>query len=190
MSFVVTSSPVIEPISLSEAKAHLKVEVSADDTLINALVQAAREASEEYLNLRLITQTVEQRIDAFPTYMTNYQIFLDAQPVQSISSIIYKNEAGDDVTLSTDQYDLDRFSVLHSVYAKSSVTWPIAIDEKNAVKLTYVAGFGDTSASVPALIKQAMLLMLTHWYENRSDTVRKMPTQSQWCLYKFRKIHF
>ena len=92
MSYKVTIQPTEEPLTLTEAKAHLKVEVTADDTLITALIQAAREEAEQYLNLKLITQTVTEKLDCFPTYDDDNIILLSAAPVVSVTSVNIKTK--------------------------------------------------------------------------------------------------
>ena len=42
--------PAVEPVTVAEAKAHLRVDISDDDTYIGTLITAAREWCEEYLD--------------------------------------------------------------------------------------------------------------------------------------------
>lgn len=189
MSYKVTIQPTEEPLLLDDVKAHLKVEVTADDTLITALIQAAREEAEQYLNLKLITQTVTEKLSCFPTYADDNMILLSAAPVVSVGSVKYQDEEDTQQTLSTDIYGLDNFDLTHNIYLKNNQSWPTVLDEKNAVELIYVVGYGGAD-DVPQLIKQAMLLMIGYWYENRTDKVRKMPTQAQWCLDNYRNYTF
>ena len=62
-----TTEAVIEPVTLAEAKAHLRVDISDDDTYISALIKGAREWVEDYLDCSLITQQFTVRMDNFPT---------------------------------------------------------------------------------------------------------------------------
>ena len=102
--YKVTTQPAEEPLTLTEAKTHLKVEVTADDSLITALIQAAREEAEQYLNLKLITQTVTEKLDCFPSYEETNLILLSAAPVVSVESVKYQDEDDTQQTLSTDRY--------------------------------------------------------------------------------------
>lgn len=187
--YKVTTQPAEEPLTLTEAKTHLKVEVTADDSLITALIQAAREEAEQYLNLKLITQTVTEKLDCFPSYEETNLILLSAAPVVSVESVKYQDEDDTQQTLSTDIYGLDNYGLTDNIYLKNNKSWPTVLDEKNAVEIIYVVGYGSAS-DVPQLIKQSMLLMIGYWYENRTDKVRRMPTQAQWCLDKYRNYTF
>ena len=71
------------------------------------------------------------------------------------------------------------------VIPKLDYSWPSTVDHPEAVKVAYQAGFGAANV-VPKGIKQAMLLMIGHWYENRQDSIRKMPTQAEWLLRRYR----
>lgn len=161
----VTTEPAAEPISLDEAKLHLRVDHSADDSLIGILIQTAREIVEAHTNRSLITQTRVIKLDNFPCLGT---IRLTHGPVQSLS-ITYYDQDDASQTLASSEYWEDFDSNIPRVVVKTS--WPATEDKPNAVTITYVAGYGDDSDSVPAAIKQAMLLILGHLYENRQQVI-------------------
>lgn len=162
----VTSEPAVEPISPTEAKLHLRVDHSADDSLIGILIQTAREIVEAHTNRSLITQTRVIKLDNFPCLGT---IRLTHGPVQSLTSITYYDQDDVSRTLASSDYWEDFDSNISRVVVKTS--WPATEDKPNAVTITYVAGYGDDSDSVPAAIKQAMLLILAHLYENRQQVI-------------------
>lgn len=162
MSLRLSSAPATEPVTLTEAKNHLRVDISNDDDLITALIQASREWIEKYTNSVLITQTWEyQRDYGFP------HIFrLAKNPVQSVSSITYTDGDGVTQTVTASDYVLDENQWPARVYEACSASWPTTRVERNAVKVTFVAGYG-AAADVPSPIKAAILLMVGHLYENR-----------------------
>lgn len=162
----VTSEPASEPISSSEAKLHLRVDHSSDDTLIGVLIKAAREIVESHTNRSLITQTRVIKLDNFPCFDT---IRLTHGPVQSVTSIAYSDEDDASQTLSSSLYWTDLDSNIPRIVVKNS--WPGTYDKPNAVTITYVSGYGDDSTDVPAPLRQAMLLILSHLYENRSNVI-------------------
>ena len=92
----VSTAPSSEPITLAEAKLYLRVDTTADDALITALITAARETVERYTSRALVTQTITQVLDCFP----GFGFRLAVHPVQSITSITYKDSNGSDQTLA------------------------------------------------------------------------------------------
>lgn len=165
MSVKLITAPATEPVSLAEAKTHLRVTSSDDDTLITALIAAARDAVEHELQRSLITQTWEKALDMFPD-----AIELPHPPVQSITSLKYLDVDGVEQTLSSASYTLDTASDSAPAWLTPAYGygWPDTYEEVNAVKVRYVAGWADATA-VPQPIKQWMLLNIGHWYENRES---------------------
>lgn len=161
----VTDGPDVEPISQDEAKLHLRVDHSADDDLIDILIQAARETVEAHTNRSLITQTRVIKLDNFPFGVLK----LTHGPVQSLTSIDYTDSDEANQTLDSDEYWKDLDSNIPRIKAKTS--WPATFDKPNAVTITYVAGYGDAGTDVPAKLRQAMLLIIGHLYENRQQVI-------------------
>ena len=138
---------------------------ATDDELIASLITAAREYCEDYTSRALATQTLEAYADAFPC---KDRFELPMPPLQSVESVKYKNSAGTETTLTegTDYLVDDESAVAQIVlpYGKSwpSFTpWPV-----NPVKVRFTAGYADGNPA-PKTIKQAMLMLIGHWYVNR-----------------------
>lgn len=162
----VTTEPATEPISLAEAKTHLRVDLSDDNDLITLLIQVAREAVENRTGRSLIEQTRTLKLDYFPC---SSKIILPHGPVTSITSITYYDSTETPVILSSGDYWTDFTSGIPYVKIKNS--WPSTFDMPNAVTIVYVAGYGDSSTSVPAQLRQAMFLILGHLYQNRESVI-------------------
>jgi len=159
----------VEPISLVEAKAHLKVDVTADDDYITALITAARQRLEIDAGLAIITQTLEMGLDCFP--MDGSPIKLKRPLLQSITSIIYVDSDGVDITWDSSEYRMDLASKPARITPAYGYSYPVAIAVTGAVKIRYVAGYGDAGTDVPKDLIRAMLMLIGHWYENREDVV-------------------
>ena len=154
-----------EPVTVDEAKTHMRVDIDDDDDLIGVLVGAAREYAETVLNRRLLTETKTQYFDAFANEME-----LKKPPLQSVTGISYVDTDGDDQDLDEDTYDVDinvEPRVIRLAYDQS---WPDIRNTPNAVTVTYVAGYGDAT-DVPDSIKQMILMLVAHWYENREASL-------------------
>lgn len=161
------TAPSVEPLTVAEAKTHLRVRHDDEDTLISSLILSARQRVEEVGGLALTTQTWELALDAFP----NGTILLPRSPLQSVTSITYTDTNGDSQTVSSDDYTVDTRSRPGLVHLAFGQTWPATRDIPNAVVVRYVAGFGDDATDVPAPVRQALLLELGTLYAHREDVV-------------------
>ena len=184
-TYKVTTGPASEPISTSEAKTYLKVDNSTDDSLITALIQAARESCEKYLQMALISQTITERFNGFQ----NYGLRLSISPLISVTSVSYLDSGGGSQTLSTDYYGVADYEKPPLIYLKYGQTWPVVYSQQDAVTVVYLAGYAD-AAAVPALIKTAMYMILSEWYNNRQDSIRNLPTAAQFFLDQYRIMYF
>jgi uncharacterized phiE125 gp8 family phage protein len=164
----VVTEPGAEPIATADAKAHIRVDISDDDTYIGTLIKAARVAAEMITNRTLITTSLRLTYDRFPC-----RIKLLYGPIQSVTHIKYYDTAGVQQTLSASNYQVDTESDPgRIVVAQTAAAWPSLQSGKiNAVEVEYVAGYGTAGANVPQDIIHAMMLMIGHWYENREQVI-------------------
>ena len=94
-------------------------------------------------------------------------IYLPRPPLQSVTSIVYTDSEGAHYTVDADSYIADTASELGSIVLSYGASWPsVTLRPTAGVEITYVAGYGD-AASVPQRAKQAILLLVGHWYEQR-----------------------
>lgn len=166
MGLVRTVDPATEPVSLTEAKDHLRVEFADDDTLISSLIGTARMYCERWHHRAYITQSFKLTLDCFPSKRS---IVLLRPPIQSVSSITYYDQNGVQQTLDSSKYSVDTVSEPGRVcLAPGESDWPSTqADRKgDTVEITFVAGYGDPE-DVPQDIRTAVLMMLGHLYENR-----------------------
>lgn len=165
MSLIVITAPATEPVTLAEARLHLKVDSTDDDTLISALITAARQQAEHRTGRALITQTLEKVLDAFPS-----DIELPMPPAIAITSVKYINTSGTEQTLDTDQYSLDKDSEPGWLTPAYGVAWPATYSVPNAVRVRYTAGYG-AAAAVPQSIKSWMLMAIGTMYDHRATMI-------------------
>lgn len=169
-SLSVVTEPAAEPVSVAEAKAHLRVDTSDDDAYIGTLIAAAREWVQAYLDRALVTQQLTVKMDTFPD-----EIELPRPPVASggtltATTVTYTLASGSTTAMSASDYRVDREAtpgVVRTVYAG---TWPTHLADSNAVSVTWWAGYGDAS-DVPAAIRHAMLMLVSHWYDGARSGV-------------------
>lgn len=182
MAWKVTTAPVNEIWTLSEVKNYLKVDTSADDTLITTLIQGAREIAERYLNQALITQTITEKLDR----LNHPTIYLSVSPVIAVSSFQYANSENTTATFAATDYVVDTFSKPARLSIGFGKTWPTLYGNINDVSIIYTAGYSSQSSGVPMQIRQAILMIIADSYDNREDYVKKMPTASEYLLDQYR----
>lgn len=193
------TAPAIEPVTLTQAKAHLRVDFADDDTLITTLIIVARQAVEEFLGRALITQTWQVFYDKFPDFFYGYrndcditsasqqlpvnyyqnrvrrarEIELLKPPLQSVTHV--KTYANDDTvtTFSTSSYQVSVYGGLTPtrgrVTLRDGVTFPFFTRNADGIEIQFIAGYGDAASDVPEQIIQAMLLIIGKLYEDRGD---------------------
>jgi uncharacterized phiE125 gp8 family phage protein len=160
------TAPAAEPVSVSEAKTHLRVDISADDTLIGNYITAARQYVEEHLRRALVTQTWELVLDYWPG---RGKMRFPFPPLQSVTSVTYYDEDGNAAVYASSNYIVDTVAEPGAIVLKTSKTWPtVTLQEVNGIRVRYVAGYG-AAAAVPQPIKSAILLLVGTLYENRED---------------------
>lgn len=163
-ALVVVAAPTIEPVTLAEAKAHLRVTATAEDALIDSYIATARQHLDGqygWMGRAFCSQTWDYKLDAFPSV-----IHPPLAPVQSVTSIKYLDTAGAEQTLATTEYRADLASEPARITEAYGKTWPSTYDVTHAVTARIIAGW-TTVALVPEPIKLAVKLLVAHWYANR-----------------------
>lgn len=180
------TAPASEPLSLAEAKAHLRIESADDDSLISALIAAARQAAEAHMRRALITQTWRLTLDGFPaaprpwwdgerqgadmpgasTSGHGSVIEMPRPPLVSVTSVTAYDDADNATVASASSYFVDADAEPGRVVLRSGQTWPVAGRVANGVEVLFVAGYGAASA-VPQAIRQGMLMLIGALFENR-----------------------
>lgn len=167
MALTLVDEPIKEPVSLVEARDHCRVDTDVEDAYINTLITVARRTVEFIRNEALVTQTWNLLLDAWPEGDT---LRIPKPPLQSVSSITYKDTDGDAATFATANYIVDTDKVPGEVVLAHGQSWPgTALYPTSPITVQFVAGYGDTANDVPEEVRQAMLLMIGHWYENREE---------------------
>lgn len=167
MALVLVTGPTQEPLTLEEAKLHLRVDHTDDDAYIAMLIITARNMVENHTGRALLTQTWDYTLSDFPR---RGFITLPLAPLQSVTSITYYDTAGAGTVYGTSNYQVDAYGAPGRVALGYGLSWPsTTLRTANGVVIRFVAGYASTGA-VPQDIKHAMLLIIGHFYENREDT--------------------
>jgi hypothetical protein len=196
MPLIQVTPPATEPVSLIEAKEHLRVDGNDDDMLILSLIAAARQYAELICRRVFITQTWKLALDAFPspasalsgaTYygqnwsiapgpvmmerqggVTGYEIIPGLPTMQSVQSVKYIDLDGAQQTLAPSLYKTDVVSPMGRIVPAYGTSWPSTRMEINAVEVVFTSGYG-APIDVPQGIKNWMLIRIATLYENREE---------------------
>jgi len=164
----VVTGPTSEPVTLAEAKRQLflaESDTSQDAELVNR-IQAAREQWEHDTDSHMLTQTLSVTLEQFG----GREIYLPGRPIQSVTHLKYYDDSNVLQTFSSALYSLNKPE--REIELNWNSTWPTTYIRWDAVTVTYVAG-NASLAAVPAITKQAMLLLIAYnQYGNRGDNDR------------------
>lgn len=149
------------PITLDEAKAHLKVETTDEDALISGLIDAAALAIETQTGIVCASRS---KTFYFPTF--GVRLVLPCAPITAVTAVTYVDALGVQQTLVSDQYRLRTFAGVPSLSPAFGVTWPATDSVDGAVSVTVTAGHASNDDIDPR-IKTAAKLLIGHWFRNR-----------------------
>jgi uncharacterized phiE125 gp8 family phage protein len=165
MPLILTAGPSAEPVTLAEAKAHLRVDDAAEDALIASLIVTSRLHVEAAMALALMTQSWSWYLDAWPP---GRALELPLRPVGGIAALRLYDDTGAAITLDPAGYLLDDARLHPRLVRLGAPVWPRPGRIANGIEIAFIAGFGAAAADVPAPIRQAILLLVAHWYEHRA----------------------
>jgi uncharacterized phiE125 gp8 family phage protein len=180
MSLQLVTAPTEEPVSLAEAKLHLRVDFNDDDLLITALISAARQAAETLTGRQLVTARWKYILDSFPGpslmgvpagrpfTLPGHAILIPKAPVQSIVSIEYLDMNSTTLTMPATNYAMDLACEPARITPRFGQIWPINLPQIGSVWVTFDAGYGDAT-QVPEGIKSWIKLRVGSLYQNREE---------------------
>jgi len=169
IGLIQSAAPTIEPVTLAEARVHLRIDNTSDDLLIERCITAARRFCEHWTQRQFITATWKLYLREFPS--GEGEIVLPRPPIGSVTSIAYIDTNGATQTLAAGNYRVTAGRTPARIEPAYDCAWPGTRDVSEAVIVTYTAGYGATAASVPADLRAAILLMVTHLYEFRQPVI-------------------
>jgi uncharacterized phiE125 gp8 family phage protein len=177
MNIKILARGTAEPVTLVEAKLHLRVDLSDDDALITAMISAAREMVERYTSRTLIYTAYRLTMDNWP-----YDIELPRSPaIEAAANLVtgiayitprirYYDGDGNQQTMT---YAAGDFEILLDnnpplLVLPPSGIWPVTYPlQRGAIEIDWIAGYGAASTGIPQLLRLAIMMLVAHWYEHR-----------------------
>lgn len=164
MALKLMAAPAVEPVTLEEAKAQLRIDGDEEDALLATLITVARLHIERSLDRCLITQSWAWYLDAWPRAL---HIALPMAPVQAVTAITTFAVDDAESAFDADDYFVDADGEPARVVLRGALAWPTPGRRANGIKVAFTAGYGDTGGDVPAPLRQALLMLVAHWQERR-----------------------
>lgn len=169
MKIKLITAPAAEPITTAEAKSHMHISGSDDDTYIDTLISGARQELEARSRRSFVNTTWEIAVDGVPC---DDYIVLPYAPLSSVTSVTWYDEDGTGTALSSStDFHADTYSIPGRVVLKRDATWPWDTDLRtaNSIVVRYVAGYGANAAAVPTGIKNAVKQLVKATYDDDDE---------------------
>jgi uncharacterized phiE125 gp8 family phage protein len=184
MSLTLNISPAAEPVTLDQAKAHLRVDTTDDDALITTLISSARARAEWHTGRAFVTQSWTLWLDAWPC---SGVVEIPLPPLQSVSSVTAYALNDSATVLDAATYQVDSAASPARLALKPDASPPVALRALNAIAITFIAGYGDAS-DVPAPVQQAILMIVAALYAHRGDEAAETPQEALALLAPYRVV--
>ncbi len=176
----VVTPPTVEPVTLAEAKQHIRQPLAVDDVEIPNTIKAAREFAELKSGATFTTTVRKLWLPRFPTARTVFggglgefedrRIVLPHSPLIGVTAVEHLDTDGvlQTLTVTTD-YIVTQGSRPGYVVPAWGKHWPATRQTIEAVRVTYSAGYG-AAAAVPLAARQAILMLVAGFYRDREPT--------------------
>jgi uncharacterized phiE125 gp8 family phage protein len=185
MPAVLRTAPAVEPISLAEAKAHLRIEDEAEDDVIAALISAARLNVESSHGLALITQGWTLSLDRWPRVP---DISLPIWPVTAIETLKIIGEDDEALTIDDAHYIVELSARPARLMRRGGRHWPVPGKPAGGIEIDFAAGFGAAPQDVPEPIRHALKLYVGLLFEDRGlDPPAREPAAMAALLSPYRQ---
>jgi uncharacterized phiE125 gp8 family phage protein len=192
-SLTLITPPTAEPVSLAEAKAQCRVTAADEDGLLAGFLVAARSHCEDFTHRVFSTQSWLLTIDGgWPnvfnqcTVMRHTRIVLPNPPAQSVASITYVDTNGATQTLDPGQYQFSKGDMHGYIDQAFGVSWPQVRNQPDAIAVQFTAGYGLNPSRLPEPIRQAILMLTAHFFDNREPVVgiatRAVPSEMPFAV--------
>lgn len=161
MTALLTDGPAAEPITLAEARTFLRLDQDAEDGLVGALVTAARLHVEASTRRLLMTQRWRLVHDRWPGAF----LPIPLSPLREVEAIRLFAADGTAATLPPADWWVDPAPGTGRLFS-TRTCFPNPGRRFAGIEVDVVAGYG-TAADVPEPLRQAIRLLVAHWFEQR-----------------------
>ncbi len=162
MTVLLIQPPAVEPVTLVEAKAHLRITGTEDDEYLAAQITAARIQVETATRRLLIDQVWRIYRDDWPS---DGRIDLSPNPITEIVEIVLYDESGAPAVLPPSEWRFDAATSPARLFLTGAP--PVSPRLFNGLEIDVRCGYGPSGLSVPQPLRLAIVMLVARWYENR-----------------------
>lgn len=180
MDVIDLTSPVIEPVSLTQAKLFLRVDHEDENDLISSMISAARLKVEDYCGVSLITRSRRVRFNL----LQSDSVIINHYPLSEVTAVRLTNKTGEETVLAGDQYSVN----LKARPARLCLETPQNITIDQSLSVDFMAGYGTGESDIPAPFTQAILLLIAQLYERGDECPENIPLMVQALLMPYRGL--
>ncbi len=180
-----TTGPAVEPLSLAEAKLHLRLDGVEEDDLVAALIRAAREAAESFTGRALIAQGFRLWLDRWPA--GRRALDLPRPPLLAVDGVSSFDEDDQETALDPALWLADRVATPGRLVLRAGASAPLAGRAANAIAVDYRVGYGSDPEDVPAPIRRGMAVLVGTLFESREiggPASLQLGVQALWAPYR------
>lgn len=174
MTSILITAPAVEPLAIADLRAHLRVREGVEDGLLESYLKAAREHVERSTGRALIFQSWRLYLDTWPEGRV---VRLPVAPVHSVDAVTVYDGDGTARNLTSDKWTLAQGSLPPRV--KISLDIGVSCSTMMGAEIEFTAGHGAGPEAVPETCKQAIRLLVAHWYENREEGAKVLSSIPQ-----------
>lgn len=191
LSLAVQTGPAAEPVTRAEAKVHAKIDTNDEDTYVDGLVSSARQLVEELTGRVLITQTWTATLDDWPsanpmhdwwngvrelpitTALSADRVQIPKAPFRTVSKVELIDEDNTATEIATTVWYSGVKHGTGELMLRRGQVWPATLRDFGGIRITFTVGYGANPSDVPFALRQAVMMLVAHWYETREPSLER-----------------
>ena len=163
MNPILITGPAVEPVTVAEMRAFLRLDDVAEDELVNGLITTARECVEAASRRMLIAQTWRLHGDRWPP---DGVVNLSLSPLIAVEAVRVFDAGGVATVVAPTLYRVDAASDPARIAVDQAAPAPGRLP---GIEIDVRVGYGAVAEAVPAPLRHALRMIVARWFENRGD---------------------
>jgi uncharacterized phiE125 gp8 family phage protein len=171
----------VQPVTLSEMKTFMKVDLTDEEDLITSLIVSARDSLEKFAGVGMTTKIYDYYIQSLEDVIS-----IPLPPLQSIDNFVYNDSSYSETEIDSSNYKVFAYknNLKSEIVKLNTGTYPTSSATYNPYRIRFSNGYGDTANDVPEGMKTAIKLTVSHWFENRES--QAIPPEAKSIMRMFK----